>query len=1487
MSATTSATSTVLQKAGQAAQNQGRQSAGPGITDVMTHTWSGLTDHIRNGDVSQVAPLLSPLGLTAAAASSAVGIARGVSGPWASASASGVASSASTQAGEVVDQLAALFHVNEDGKPRPEGFLQHFGAAVGVLTSIEQGLSSLLSVIPFPAFPAVRILDFDVGLPHIHMHPPNLIPPAPPVPLPSTGPVIPIPIMSGATSVLVNGMPAARCGDMGLGIWCGGYFPMYEIFLGSSSVWIEGARAARVAVDITKHCVFSSPQPEDPPAGPMVGLTVSSSPNVLIGGIPLPSLTAMAMGAVLRPVLRGLGKVTRALAAKLQAHLPQGSRLNRLLCVITGHPVDVATGRVFTSEVDFELPGPIPLIFERNYDTSSVHYQGPLGVGWSHSLDMHLWADVEQDMLIVRERQGRKIGFDRLEVRQTTFNPLEKCWLRREAPNWYVMWGHDHIRYHFRGEFDAEPSAESSAYRLVTVEDANGKQIRLSWRGRRLDGITDSAGRHLSVQTNSEGRILQILAPHPNRDGEPIPLVTYCYDAAGDLVEVRNALGDPSGYAYHNHMLILETDRNGLSFYFEYDGEGPDARCTRTWGDGGIYARKLTYDLAKRQTTVVNSLGNITVYGWNALGAIVRETEPLGGQTVTEWDNWGNKLAVTGPDGHSTCYEYDEYGRSTAIINAMGQRAETVYDDAGNRVSVTDVAGATWRWEYDDRHNAVRQIDPSGSTTEYEYDRGQMTALINPAGNRTQYAYNAHGDLIEALLPGDARWHWAWDSLGRCLTATNPRGATLRQTFDVQGRPQREELPEGIVRSFAYDKMGYCVDVRGDEGEQRVSYWAMGKVARQTLGGRETEFQHDTEGRLTAVVKPGGGVHRFEHDAAGRVITEVYPGGGRRSYLLDIAGRVSRATSPSGKYANYTYDPLGRLLHVNYSDGEVKTFRYRADGQLLEAQGTAGSIKFEYDAWGKMVKEWQGSDWVASTFDPVGYRTEVASSFGAQQRNVRNGRGEVENVSFGAPSGPSGSIAFRRDLAGVVVEYQYPGHVRSTWERDGLGRPVRHTITSAGWEGRRRTREYEWEGNDRIRQLADDYFGTSTFDYDSAGGLVSARYGKEPAVHLADPEALDGERDGRAYGPDGELLAFKGTRYEYDADGQLVRKIGENGWEWQYLWGGDGLLREVRRPDGERVTFTYDGMGRRLSKQVGTRLTRWIWDGNNPLHELQIASAAPDPGELTTWVFEPSTCVPLAKAADGQALAIVTDLVGAPLALFGQAGQEIWAGELDIRGRVRKREREHHLCPFRFAGQYEDVETGLYYNRFRYYDPDTGRYISRDPIGLHGGTDVYAYVRNPLTWTDPGGLTDLPTPSTVTPPGLMQFGKKSDPTRPSPPRVGTDVQVDPVTGMIPAQKCDLANGVFPDGKSATIKPEEGVLTNVFIHETPAGTQLPEGMAIVYDGSDVVKGSNRGPGHHTIYNTRDMPPDEFLAKHTQIESRPVAIKDKFGKIVPCK
>lgn len=198
------------------------------------------------------------------------------------------------------------------------GVLATIAAGVATAVGWEQALTAPLGAIPFPSLPALRVLDIAVGLPHAHNHPPNITPPNPvPIPLPSIGPVIPIPILSGASAVMINGTAAARCGDMGVGVWCGGFFPMFEIFLGSANVWTEGARQARLVVDITKHCIFSVPKPTDPPLGPMLGGTIAvGSANVLVGGMPLPSLFSLACAQLFKAAFKVGGAVFRRATAR-------------------------------------------------------------------------------------------------------------------------------------------------------------------------------------------------------------------------------------------------------------------------------------------------------------------------------------------------------------------------------------------------------------------------------------------------------------------------------------------------------------------------------------------------------------------------------------------------------------------------------------------------------------------------------------------------------------------------------------------------------------------------------------------------------------------------------------------------------------------------------------------------------------------------------------------------------------------------------------------------------------------------------------------------------------------------------------------------------------------------------------------------------------------------------------------------------------------
>ena len=194
-----------------------------------------------------------------------------------------------------------------------------------------------------------------------------------------------------------------------------------------------------------------------------------------------------------------------------------------------------------------------------------------------------------------------------------------------------------------------------------------------------------------------------------------------------------------------------------------------------------------------------------------------------------------------------------------------------------------------------------------------------------------------------------------------------------------------------------------------------------------------------------------------------------------------------------------------------------------------------------------------------------------------------------------------------------------------------------------------------------------------------------------------------------------------------------------------YTWNANGSLRAVTDLQGTTYRFRYDAFGRRLEKRRMASTFRFVWDGNVLLHETFKKDNSKNT-ELTTWVFE--GFVPTAKLVNGKAYSIISDHLGTPILAIDSDGMEVWNRQLDIYGRVRKEYKHSSLgdevfpfVPFLYQGQYYDFETGLCYNRFRYYNPETGAYISQDPIGLAGGNPtLYGYVKDSNWWVDVLGL---------------------------------------------------------------------------------------------------------------------------------------------------
>ncbi|TXD81157.1 hypothetical protein FUT89_19800, partial [Ralstonia pseudosolanacearum] len=293
---------------------------------------------------------------------------------------------------------------------------------------------------------------------------------------------------------------------------------------------------------------------------------------------------------------------------------------------------------------------------------------------------------------------------------------------------------------------------------------------------------------------------------------------------------------------------------------------------------------------------------------------------------------------------------------------------------------------------------------------------------------------------------------------------------------------------------------------------------------------------------------------------------------------------------------------------------------------------------------------------------------------------------------------------------------------------------------------------------DAAGQLAQVETDTDRFTYqhDPRGQVTSVSSIRQPAEHYTYNAAQNiaahgrqGPIDGRHYLPGGLPERVGHTRYRYDARGRTIEKtIEQPGFRpktWGYEWDGLNRLVTVHTPDKGTWAYRYDAFNRRVEKvNTGTGASvRFVWDGYT-VAERWGQKRDGSTGTATTWHFEPDSHTPLAQETDAQHYAVFCNPTGLPLEIYRATGEKVWASRYNLWGQALSEDTppddEALDTSLRFAGQWADEESGLHYNLNRYYDPDSGCYLSIDPIAIRGGHRTQGYVQNPLWEVDPLGL---------------------------------------------------------------------------------------------------------------------------------------------------
>ncbi|WP_405991252.1 putative T7SS-secreted protein [Streptomyces sp. NBC_00986] len=1024
-------------------------------------------------------------------------------------------------------------------------------------------------------------------------------------------------------------------------------------------------------------------------------------------------------------------------------------------------PIDVATGHMVLPQTDLSLPGSLPLVLKRSFNSAyrSGRWFGPT---WSSTVDQRLEIDAEGVVLIAED--GLLLTYPHPAPGLPTLPDHGPRWPLNREDGGYTITDPDSGRVrHF-----ADSGADLAV--LEQLDDRNGNWITFEYdaEGAPL-GIAHSGGHELRF-TTAHGRITALhLTTGAAGDGPAQEILRYGY-TDGHLTEVTNSSGIPLHFDCDEHGRITSwTDTNGSRFDYVYDDRD---RCTHQSGVAGHLNSAFTYDTTApetgdRVTAITNSrghtarylvndraqvtaeideTGSVTRYRRDRHNRLLSRADPLGHTTAFRYDETGNLLTVTRPDGREARAEYNELGLPTRLVNPDGTTVRQSYDDRGNRTSVTDSLGHTTHFTYNEAGHLTTVADPFGLTTTIRCDRtGLPLEITDPLGRVSRYER---------------------DSFGRPVTLTDPTGAVTRLAWTTEGHLSHRTAPDGTTESWTYDGEGNCTthtDALGGVSHFEYTHFDL-LTSRTGPDGVRHDFTHDTELNLTRVTNPQGLTWSYAYDAAGRLTTETDFDDRTLTYAHDATGRLTTRTNTLGQVIEFDRNALGQVTRKNAA-GQVTTYAYDMTDQLAQATGPDTALTILRDRHGRVRSETVDGRELTYAYDEFGRRTGRTTPTGGTTTWSYDATGRRTGMTASGRS-----IDFTYDEVGRELARQVGEMLTLEHTFDAAGRLTTQSVTaSTGRSLQHRAYTYRADGN--LTAIDDQLSGARRFDLDAAGRVTAVHAANWTETYAYD----DAGNQTQAHWPTGHpgqeatgARAYTGTRitragnvrYEHDELGRTTlrqkTRLSRKPDTWRYEWDAEDRLTQVTTPDGTRWRYTYDPLGRRTAKfrlaadaETVVEQVTFTWDGTTLCEQTTTSLDLPNP-VILTWDHRGlnpiaqteriTTADTPQQEIDSRFFAIVTDLVGTPTELIDEQGDIAWRTRSTLWGTTAWAAGSTTYTPLRFPGQYFDPETGLHYNYFRHYDPETARYLTSDPLGLSPAPNPATYVANPHTWSDPLGL---------------------------------------------------------------------------------------------------------------------------------------------------
>jgi RHS repeat-associated protein len=783
---------------------------------------------------------------------------------------------------------------------------------------------------------------------------------------------------------------------------------------------------------------------------------------------------------------------------------------------------------------------------------------------------------------------------------------------------------------------------------------------------------------------------------------------------------------------------------------------------------------QIAYTTDGLLTSLTNPRGHVSQYGFDTLGRLTSATDPTNAtKTLARVGTHQDyTVTLTSPLGRTSTYRVEHLGTGDirqTLTSAAGGQAQTVRRKDGTKSTILPdgttinlALGPDPRWKmHAPVAKSITVRTPGGLVNTRTGQR--TTTLTDPTDLLSLRT------LTETVTVNGRVFTRSYDATTRTVTHTTPTSRQVTLVIDSRARPVQHQLSGLSPRSYAYDErgrpstitwgtgpdsrlIGFAYGSNGflasimDPLSRTIAFTsdANGQVTQQTLPDEGIiGYGYDNTPNLTAVAPPGQPNHTFSYTARNEVSTYTPPPvgveNGQIGFTYDPDGRPTRVDRPDGQPLSLQYDSAGRLSQLDLSASQ-RNYGYNAAG-VLTSVSTSQAVGLDYAYDGRLLTSttWTGAvaGSAGRTYDNNLRITSLSvngSNPIAIQRNADGLPIQVGALALtrSAQSGlvtatalGSSSDATSYDGFGAPATYTASHNgaavYAATYTRDALGRITSKTETIGGAT---RVADYAYDAAGRLSEVREDATLVANFGYDANGNRLS----------FTGP----GGTINASYDAQDRLIQYGSTSYAYTPTGELASKT-TGGQITSYRYDALGNLIGVTMPDGTEIDYLLDGQNRRVGKQVNGALVQGFLylDGIRPTAELDGTGAV-----VSRFVYAGRSHVPAYLITGAATYRIITDQVGSPRLVIDAASGAV-AQELDhdVFGNVVL-DTNPGFQPFGFAGGLYDRQTGLVHFGAREYDPETGRWTSKDPIGFGGGDpNLYGYVfGDPVNGIDPLGL---------------------------------------------------------------------------------------------------------------------------------------------------